>query len=220
MRIGGMRRIIGGLAGRFAASGAVAGKRLGLAALGGVLLPICALAAEPAGEARGGMPQLRFNEPIIVGQVVWLLIIFGLLYYIMSRYALPGVAAVLEDRRTRIAADLAAARTARDAGNNALAEHRAATAAARAEAQAGINAALQQAQDAAAAKAEVLNAQLAAQIEAADARIAVARDAAMGALRQVVTETAEALVQRLVGSADRAAIDAAVGLELSARGHA
>jgi F-type H+-transporting ATPase subunit b len=182
--------------------------------------PALALAAEHGAEARGGMPQLRFNEPILVGQVVWLLVIFGLLYYIMARYALPGVASVLADRQARIAADLEAARAARDAGDAALAEHRAATAQARAEAQAGINAALATAQDAAEAKSAELSARLNAQIDAAEAQIGAARDAAMAALRQVATETTGALVTRLIGHADPAAIATAVGHELSARGHA
>ncbi|NBQ75545.1 MAG: F0F1 ATP synthase subunit B', partial [Acetobacteraceae bacterium] len=69
-------------------------------------------------------------------------------------------------------------------------------------------------------RAEVLNAKLAEQVAAAEARIDIARGAAMGALRDVATDTAEALVQKLVGTADRGAIGAAVGRELAARGRA
>jgi F-type H+-transporting ATPase subunit b len=131
------------------------------------------------------MPQLDFSNPLIIAQIVWLLIIFGVLYYIMSVYALPRVEQVLEDRRKRIEGDLAAAQ------------------AAKAEAQ---------------ARAEVLNQRLNQQIAEAEARIGQARDAAMGALRQVSTETAEALVRRLTGRADRSAVDAAVDRALAARG--
>ncbi|MBX9699791.1 MAG: F0F1 ATP synthase subunit B' [Acetobacteraceae bacterium] len=188
-----------------------------LAALVLGALPAGALAAEPSG---GGMPQLRFNDPWMHAQVVWLLVIFGLLYYVMSRYALPGVAEVLESRRTRIEGDLDAAQAAKARADAALAEHRAATAKARGEAQAAIAQAAQHAQAEAAAKAEVLNSRLTAQIEAAEARIGAARDAAMGALRQVATETTDALVAKLIGSADRGAIETAVDRELAARGAA
>jgi F-type H+-transporting ATPase subunit b len=66
-----------------------------------------------------------------------------------------------------------------------------------------------------------LNARLNAQIEQAERRIAAARDSAMGALRQVSADTAEAMVSRLVGGGtDRAAVERAVDGELAARGRA
>ena len=182
----------------------------------GALLPIAALAAEPS--SGGGMPQLRFNDPWMLAQVIWLLVIFGLLYYLMANVALPRVESVLEERRRRIEGDLAAAQEAKGRADAALAEHRAAMAKARAEAQAAIAQAMQQAQAEAAARAEALNARLNAQIEQAERRIAAARDAAMGALRQVATETADALIARLIGSVDRAAVERAVERELAARG--
>lgn len=191
------------------------------AALLGALatLPAAAgLAAEAGGG--GGMPQLRFNDPMMVAQIVWLLIIFGLMYFIVSRYALPQVGAVLEERRRRIEADLEAAQAAKQRADAALAEHQAATARARAEAQAAISAAVQEAQAEATRRAEALNARLNAQIEEAERRIARARDQAMGALRQVATETTDALLNRLIGKVDRAAVERAVERELAARGHA
>jgi F-type H+-transporting ATPase subunit b len=42
----------------------------------------------------------------------------------------------------------------------------------------------------------------------------------MGAIRGVATDTAEALVTRLVGRADRATVEAAVGRVLASRGRA
>jgi F-type H+-transporting ATPase subunit b len=182
------------------------------------LLPMLALAADAHGEAGGGgMPQLRFNDPWMHAQVVWLLLIFGLLYYVMAKVALPEVASVLEARRQRIEGDLEAAQEAKGRADAALAEHRAATAQARAEAQAAISTAAQQAQAEAAARSEALNAKLAAQVEEAEGRISAARDAAMGALRQVATETTDALVARLIGSVDRGAVEAAVDRELATR---
>lgn len=180
-----------------------------------LLVPMLGRAAE-GGE--GGMPQLRFSDPMLIAQVVWLLIIFGLLYFIMATYALPRAAGVLAERRARIDGDLEVARAAKDRADAAMAEHRAATAQARSEAQAAIAAAMAHAQEASAKAAEDLNARLARQIEAAESRIATGRDAAMATLREVSTDTAEALVIRLTGRVDRGLIDAAVGQELFARG--
>ncbi len=178
------------------------------------------VAAEHPGSTGGGMPQLNFGHPLVVAQVVWLLLIFALLYYTMASVALPRVAEVLEQRRQRIDADLEAAQAAKQRADAALAEHRTATAQARAEAQTAINSAVQHAQAEAAAKAEVMTARLNAQIGEAEVRIAAARDSAMGALRQVAAETAEALVNRLIGEggqAGRGQVDRAVDRALALR---
>ena len=153
----------------------------------------------PGATSSAGMPQLDFGNPWTIAQVIWMLIIFGALYYVMARYALPQVESVLEARRARIEGDLESAQAAKQRADAAMAEHQAATAKARAEA---------------------LNARLAAQIEAAEQQIASARDNAMGALRQVATDTADALVTRLIGRSDGAAVSAAVERELAARGQA
>jgi F-type H+-transporting ATPase subunit b len=183
-------------------------------------MPVLARAATEHAETSGGMPQLDFANPWTIAQVVWMLIIFALLYVVMAKVALPQVAGVLAERRARIDGDLEVAQAAKLRADAAMADHQAATAKARAEAQAAVAAATQQAQADAAAKAEALNARLNIQIAAAEQRIAGARDAAMGALRSVAADTAEALVRRLTGGADRAAVDQAVGVELAARGRA
>ena len=132
------------------------------------------------------MPQLDFSNPLMLSKLVWMLIIFGLLFYVLKTYALPQVAAVLDERAARIAADLNAARDAQAAGEAAMAELRATTAAARAEAQA-----------AASRQAEEINARLSAQVAGAEQQVRAARDSAMGALREVATETTQAMLTRL-----------------------
>jgi F-type H+-transporting ATPase subunit b len=205
------------------------GIRLAAIAVAGVALlgamppeALAQVATEHPEATGGGMPQLNLGHPLVIAQVVWLLIIFGLLYATMSQVALPGVAAVLGERRRRIDGDLEAAQAAKGRADEALAEHRAATQKARSEGQAAIAEAVARAQAEAAARSEELNARLTSQIEQAERRIAAARDSAMGALRQVSADTAEALVSRLVGggTADRAAVERAVDGELAARGRA
>jgi len=173
-------------------------------------------AAEEAAD-KGGMPQLDFGNPLMISQVVWLFVIFGAFVFLTYQFLLPPVAAVLEDRRARIAADLDAARDARAEAEAAEAGRRDSTARARAEAQASVAAATQAAQAESAARAEALADRLNTQIAEAEARIGTARDAAMGALREVATDATAALVQRLSGLTDKGAIDAAVSRELQAR---
>ncbi len=143
------------------------------------------------------MPQLDFGNPLLIAQVVWLLIIFGVLYYILKNFTLPRVGEVIETRERRIAADLDAARDAQGLADAAIAELRAATAQARAEAQSAVAAAAAEANAAAARQAAEINARLSAQITQAEARVRAARDEAMAALSAVATDAADAMLAKL-----------------------
>lgn len=194
-----------------------------LAALAAAL-PTIAIAASTSAVPVDGMPQLAFGHPeqgrLLVGQMVWLLLIFAAMYFLMANVALPRVGAVIESRHARIAADLEAAQAAKLEADGSMAAHRSATDAARAEARAAVAGAVHAAQDDADAKSAALAARLNKQIADAEAQIDAARASAMGAIRGVATDTAEALVARLVGRADRATVEAAVGRVLASSGRA
>src|SRR5262252_6976587 len=96
----------------------------------------------PAAAHAEGMPQLDFANPLTTSQVVWGAIIFAVLYILLSRSALPGVASVIEERARHIASDLETAQAAKARSDEAAKQVAEATAKARAEAQAQINAAL------------------------------------------------------------------------------
>lgn len=184
-----------------------------------LLLAAFLLSLPAAARAAGGMPQLDFANPLTTSQVVWGAIIFFVLYILASRFALPKVGEVLEERASRIAADLQTAQAAKLKSDAAVAEMTEATAKARADAQATINAELDKAKARVAEQAAVLNERLERQLADAETQIVAARNAAMGALRQVATSTAVTVVTRLTGmSPDDARVDAAVGGALNARG--
>jgi F-type H+-transporting ATPase subunit b len=177
----------------------------------GLLLPATAMAE--------GMPQLDFKTPLTTSQVVWGAIIFIVLYILASRFALPRVASVLEERASNIARDLENAQQSKAKADQAATEVAEATAKARAEAQAAINAALDEAKAAAAKQAATLNERLEKQLEEAEARIGEARASAMGALRQVASETAATVIARLTGiPPEQARLDGAIAAALTARG--
>lgn len=187
-----------------------------LAIAAGVLLtPAFALAQEAETK---GMPQLDFHNPLTISQIVWMAIIFAMLYLLLTLWALPQVDQVLNERSSRIAADLETARTAKAEADAAAVELGEATRRAHAEAQAAIAAALAQAKETAAAEAAQFNQRLETQLAAAEQRIAEARAGAMGALRQVAAETAQALLGRLTGRPpEPAVLDNAIGSALAAR---
>lgn len=99
-----------------------------------------------------GMPQLDVTT--FSNQIFWLIVALVVLYFIMSRVALPRVASVLADRRGAITADIAAAEEYKQKALEAEEAFKQAEADARAEAQRIVEAAKAEMQ-------ESLNAQIA-----------------------------------------------------------
>lgn len=178
--------------------------------------PLLVLAAPPALAA--GMPQLDFANPLTKWQVIWGALIFVLLYLLLSRSALPRVASVLEQRRSRIEGDLEAARQAKSEADHAIEALRLERRRASAEAKANIDRVVTEAREEAAARAREMNARLGAELAGAEAGIAAERQRAMGSLRQIASDTAQLLVERVTGRpADRALVESRVDSLLSDR---
>lgn len=164
------------------------------------------------------MPQLDFHDPLTLWQVFWMLVIFGVLYALVARWALPQIERVVDARAARIAADLDGARLAKMESDLAIAEMETAIRRASAEAQAQVNAALAEAKAKAAEQSRLAASRLDQQLADAERRIGEARAAALGALRDVATDTAASLIARLAGrSPDAGQVARAVDQALAAR---
>ncbi len=166
-----------------------------------VLLAAPLLAAAAPGAMASGMPQLEFTNPLTKWQVIWGAVIFLLLYLMLSRSALPRVASVLEQRRQRIDGDLETARRSRDEADQATDELRRARRQAAAEAQANLDRVMAQAREEAATRGRETAARLDAELARAEAQIGAERQRAMASLREVASDTAQLLVQRVTGQA-------------------
>lgn len=132
-----------------------------------------------------GMPQLDLST--FSNQIFWLVVTMIVLYLIMSRVALPRVAAVLADRRGTITSDVAAAEEFKLKAQQAEEAYHKALADARAEANRIIEAAKAEMQaelDVLMAKAD---AEIAAQSAESERRISDIRDNAM----EMVTEVSK-----------------------------
>ena len=66
----------------------------------------------PGGAAEHGSSFPPFDTEHFSSQLIWLALIFGALYLLMSRVALPRVAGILKDRGDKISGDLGAAKAA------------------------------------------------------------------------------------------------------------
>ena len=141
------------------------------------------------------MPQLNIND--FAPQLVWLAISFVLLYLIMSRVALPRVGQILEERRSRIASDLATAAKLREDTEKAIADYEQALADARGGAAIARQARDEMTRDIERQRAEV-DQTIAAQTADAEKRINTMKEPHWPCRRDR-TDTAEALIALLLG---------------------
>src|SRR5207244_3084101 len=151
----------------------------------------------PASEHGRGFPP--FNTETFVSQLLWLALTFIALYLLMSRIALPRIGSILEARRQRVEDDLAEAQRFKDASDVAIAAHEKALAEARGRAQALANETRAKAAAAAQARRKEVDAKLNSRIAEAEKTIAEKRLAAMGNVRNIASEAAGAIVERLSG---------------------
>ncbi|WP_037311220.1 F0F1 ATP synthase subunit B' [Ruegeria halocynthiae] len=161
-----------------------------------------------AGGSAIGMPQLCFDW--FPNQIFWLVITLVVIFLVLSRVALPRIAAILAERQGTITNDLAAAEDlkakaveAEEAYNKALADARSEAQRIAAEARAEIQSGL----DDAIAKAD---AEIAAKAAESEKAIADIRAGALEGIQVVAKDTAAELVTALGGEADAAAINSAV----------
>jgi F-type H+-transporting ATPase subunit b len=157
----------------------------------------------PGHEGGGGLPQLQFEH--WGGQIVWLLLIFAVLYVVLSKGLLPRVSGAIDERGAKIAGDIADARRLKDEAEAQARAAAAEVAEARAKAQKTAADAKAKASAEAAERQAKEEAVLAQKLAEAEASIQLARDTAMSQVRVVAEETAGAIVQKLTGKAATAA---------------
>lgn len=143
------------------------------------------------------MPQL--DPSSFVSQLVWLALTFIPLFLILWKVALPKVAAALEARRQKIAADLDAAAALKNEAAQVLAAYQKALAGAHDNARVELKKVADEAAAAASRRQAELGAKLATEIKDAEARIASAQDKALANIRAVAGDAAAAATERLIG---------------------
>ena len=159
------------------------------------------------GEGGGGLPQFEFQHWF--GQIVYLIFLFAILYWLMAKVFVPRLRGVIDQRAATIADAVQTARQvqAEAAGQAeaAKAEVEAARASSRSTAAAAKARVTEQANARAAEEEAVVNARIAE----AETAIGKTRDAAMTNVASIASDTAAAIVERLTGKAPTAAEAAA-----------
>lgn len=161
------------------------------------LIALMAETADYAAEPMEDAPFPPFNPNYWESQAFWLLVSFGLLYFILSRFILPKFANTIERRSSRIASDLDEAARLNDEAAEAQQALEIAMAKARNEAretaaktQSQIDATMRD-------RTEQADAAIDAKLVEAEEKITALRASAMEKVEDIATEAAQALTARL-----------------------
>jgi F-type H+-transporting ATPase subunit b len=155
-------------------------------------------AAAAAEHGSGGLPQ--FDLALWPGQMVWMLIIFGVMFILFAKVFVPRVGGAIADREDRIAGDIGKARRLKEEAEAQAAAAADETAKARAAAQKLALDAKAKAHSEAASREAVEEAKLAERLAKAEAMITSTRDEAMTHVSAIASDTAQAMVAKLTGA--------------------
>jgi len=145
------------------------------------------------------MPQIAQLAETWSSQVFWLLVFFGITFFVIGRGMVPKVMETVAQRDSQIAADLGAAKAARDAADEQEEAWRVRENENRAAAQAIVAGAKDEAAAKSEKKLKAAQARLDKKLAEAEDRIAEARTAALTEVEAVAAEAAQDIVSRLAG---------------------
>lgn len=157
----------------------------------------------------GGVPQFEFQH--WGGQIAYLLVLFAILYVLVSRVFAPRMRKVIDERAGAISGALEAAKQVQAEAQDQARVAQAEVADARAQSQRVAAEARAKAIAEAAERSAVAETEVAGKIAEAEVRIAAMRDRAMAEVGTIVTETTRAIVEKLTGQAATAAEVKAAG---------
>lgn len=146
------------------------------------------------------MPQLSQVDSTYASQIFWLLVTFGLLYFVVGKLMVTRIEATVDARDARISGDLAAAEVARREADRTEEAWRAESEAARAAALAETAAAKAQATAAFETQVRHADADLAERVGHHDLAVANAKAEALSNLQSVAAEAAREMVAKLSGA--------------------
>jgi len=168
------------------------------------LIALMNLAVTAAEDAHGGEHDASgafppFDPTHFASQIFWLLISFGALYFLMSRWILPRIGGIIEERRDRIEDDLDTARQISSEADETRSAYEQALADARARAH-SLAADAKDAMDVeiAAETAEV-DAAISAKSDEAEKTLSQARTKALAEVRNIAATTAAELANQIGG---------------------
>ena len=163
----------------------------------------------------GGMPQL--NPEFWISQIFWLMLTFGTMYVILSKFILPKISNNLESRKSQILENIEAAEKQREDSEAKLKEYDEIILKSKSEAKTMFNQTREKALKDIMAKKEVLDQQIDNEINKAEKEIEVLRISAPDKINKIAIETSSELLQKLIGSGVNSSSISAIVDDLSKR---
>lgn len=146
------------------------------------------------------MPQIAQLAATYSSQIFWLLLTFGIVFFVIGLGMVPKVQSTVDARDKKIADDLEAAKANSAAADALEADWRAKENEARADAQAKLAEAKAKAAKDREAKLAKEDAAIGEKLAAAEAQIEAERGKALGEIEAVAAEAAADIVRRLAGT--------------------
>ena len=163
----------------------------------------------------GGMPQL--NPEFWISQIFWLILTFGTMYVVLSKFILPKISNNLESRKSQILENIEAAEKQRKDSEAKLKEYDEIILKSKSEAKTMFNQTREKALKDIIAKKEVLDQQIDDEINKAEKEIEVLRVSAPDKINKIAIETSSELLEKLIGSGVNSSSISAIVDDLSKR---
>ena len=161
------------------------------------------------------MPQL--NPEFWISQIFWLILTFGTMYVVLSKFILPKISNNLESRKSQILENIEAAEKQREDSAAKLKEYDEIILKTKSEAKTMFNQTREKALKDIMAKKEVLDQQIDDEINKAEKEIEVLRVSAPDKINKIAIETSSALLEKLIGSGVNSSSISAIVDDLSKR---
>ena len=146
----------------------------------------------------GGMPQL--NPEFWISQIFWLILTFGTMYVVLSKFILPKISNNLESRKSQILENIEAAEKQREDSEAKLKEYDEIILKSKSEAKTMFKQTREKALKDIVAKKEVLDQQIDDEINKAEKEIEGLRVSAPDKINKIAIETSSELLAKLIGS--------------------
>ncbi len=163
----------------------------------------------------GGMPQL--NPEFWISQIFWLVLTFGIMYVVLSKFILPKISNNLESRKSQILENIEAAEKQREDSEAKLKEYDEIILKSKMEAKTIFNQTREKTLKDIGAKKEVLDQQIDDEINKAEKEIEILRVSAPDKINKIAIETSSELLEKLIGSGVNSSSISAIVDDLSRR---
>ena len=163
----------------------------------------------------GGMPQL--NPEFWISQIFWLILTFGTMYVVLSKFILPKISNNLESRKSQILENIEAAEKQREDSEAKLKKYDEIILNSKSKAKTMFNQTREKALKDIMAKKEVLDQQIDDEINKAEKEIEVLRVSAPDKINKIAIETSSELLEKLIGSGVNSSSISAIVDDLSKR---